>query len=146
LKVLLDDDVPRKLAPFLTGHEIQTVVSMEWGGVKNGELPALVEREGFQVFITGGKNMPNQQQRGGRSFANLIMSAINWPAVKPHAEKIAAAGAIAEPGAVTLIDCGMFVPRSKSENTESPERTPPRFAQRVKFSPHRFRARFSHGR
>ena len=117
MKVFLDEDVPRKLAPFLTGHEIQTVVGMQWGGIKNGALLALIEREGFEVFITGDKNMPNQQQLGGRSFAILIMSAINWPVVRPHVEKIAAAVAIAERGTVTLIDCGVFVPRSKSENT-----------------------------
>ncbi|MGH9612878.1 MAG: hypothetical protein ACRD4P_07360 [Bryobacteraceae bacterium] len=114
MKVFLDEDVPRKPAPFLTGHEIQTVVSMKWGGIKNGALLALIEREGFEVFITGDKNMPNQQQLGGRSFAVLIMSAINWPVVKSRVEKIAAAVAIAEPGTVTLIDCGVFVPRAKS--------------------------------
>jgi predicted nuclease of predicted toxin-antitoxin system len=116
LKVLLDEDVPHKLVPFLTGHEIQTVVSMEWGGIKNGPLLTLIECEGFEVFITGDKNMPNQRQLKGRPFAVLIMSAINWPVVKPHVEKIATAVAIAEPGTVTLIDCGVFVPRSKSED------------------------------
>jgi hypothetical protein len=29
--VFFDEDVPRKLARFLPGHEIQTVVSMQWG-------------------------------------------------------------------------------------------------------------------
>lgn len=115
MRVFLDEDVPRKLAPFLMGHGIETVVSMGWGGVKNGALLALIEREGFEVFITGDKNMQSQQQLGGRSFAVLIMSAINWPVVRPHVEKIAAAVAITEPGTVTLIDCGLFV-RSKSEN------------------------------
>jgi predicted nuclease of predicted toxin-antitoxin system len=117
LKVLLDEDVPRKLVPFLAGNQIQTVVSMEWGGIKNGELLALIEREGFEVFITGDKNMSSQQQLEGRPFAALIMSAINWPVVKPHVEKIAAAVSAAQPGALTLIDCGVFVPRSKSKNT-----------------------------
>jgi hypothetical protein len=37
------------------------------------------EQEGFEVFLTGDKNMPNQQQLAARSFAVLIMSAINWP-------------------------------------------------------------------
>jgi len=115
LKVFLDEDVPRKLAPFFIGHEIQTVVSMEWGRIKNGALLALIEREGSAVFITGDKNMPNQQQLGGRPFATLIMLAINRPLVKPHVKKIAVALAIAEPGTVTPIDCDFFVPRSRSE-------------------------------
>lgn len=113
MKVFFDEDVPQKLVPFLPGHHIRTVVSMNWGGVKNGALLALIEQEGFDVFLTGDKNMPNQQQLAGRSFAVLIMSAINWPVVRPHVEKIAAAVSTAQPGTITLIDCGLFVPRSK---------------------------------
>lgn len=97
MKVLLDEDVPGKLVRFLTGHEIQTVVSMGWGGIKNGELLAFIERDGFDVFITGDKNMPNQQHLEGRSFAVLIMSAINWPVVQPHVERIAVALVLRNP-------------------------------------------------
>ena len=114
MKVFLDEDVPHKLLPFLPGHDVHTVVSMDWGGVQNGALLTLMEQEGFEVFLTGDKNMPNQQQLVGRSFAVLIMSAINWPVVRPHVDKIAAAVVAAQPGTVTLIDCGVFVPRSKS--------------------------------
>lgn len=32
-----------------------TVVSMQWGGIKNGELLTLIERERFDVFLTGDK-------------------------------------------------------------------------------------------
>jgi predicted nuclease of predicted toxin-antitoxin system len=115
LKVFLDEDVPRKLARFLSGHDIQTVVTMQWGGIKNGPLLALIGREGFEVFITRDKNMRSQQQLVGRTFAVLIMSAINWPVVRPHVDKIAAAVVTAQPGTVTLIDCGVFVPRSRPE-------------------------------
>jgi predicted nuclease of predicted toxin-antitoxin system len=115
LKIFLDEDVPRKVARFLSVHDIQTVVTMQWGGIKNGPLLVLIEREGFEVFITGDKNMRGQQQLVGRAFAVLIMSAINWPIVRPHVEKIAAAVVAAQPGTVTLIDCGVFVPRSRSE-------------------------------
>jgi len=115
LKVLFDEDVPRKLVRFLPGHEIQAVVSMGWGGIKNGELLELIARAGFEVFVTGDKNMPNQQQLQARPFAVLIMSAINWPVVRPHVAKIADALAVAQPGSVTMIDCGVFVPRLPSE-------------------------------
>ena len=113
--MLFDEDVPRKLVRFLPGHEIQTVVSMGWGGIKNGELLGLIAREGFSVFLTGDKNMPNQQQLQGRSFAVLVMSAINWPVVRPHVAKIAAAIDAAQPGQMTMIDCGVFVLRPPSE-------------------------------
>jgi hypothetical protein len=74
--VFFDEDVPRKLARSLPQHEIHTVVSMLWGGIKNGALLQLIEREGFNVFLTGDKNMGNQQRLEGRPFAVLVMSAI----------------------------------------------------------------------
>jgi predicted nuclease of predicted toxin-antitoxin system len=77
LKVFFDEDVPHKLVRLLPEHDICTVVSMDWGGIKNGALLTLIGREGFQVFLTGDKNMETQQRLEGRPFAVLIMSAIN---------------------------------------------------------------------
>ena len=88
MKVLFDEDVPHKLLRYLFGHEIHTVIGMQWGGFKNGALLALIERERFDVFLTGDKNMDQQRRLEGRPFAVLIMSAINWPVVRPHIHKI----------------------------------------------------------
>jgi len=71
LKVFFDEDVPRKLTRFLPQHEVHTVVGMKWGGIKNGALLALIERPGFQAFLTGDKNMGTQQRLEGRPFAVL---------------------------------------------------------------------------
>jgi len=113
LKVLFDEDVPAKLARFLPRHEVHTVVSMQWGGIKNGALLALIERNRFDVFLTGDKNMDKQQRLEGRPFAVLIMSAINWPVVRPHTQEISAALDEAQPGTVKTIDCGEFIARLK---------------------------------
>lgn len=113
MKIFFDEDVPRKLIRFLPQHEIHTVVSMEWGGAKNGALLTLIEREGFQVFLTGDKSMETQQRLEGRPFAVLVMSAINWPLVRRHVQTIATAIDAARPGVVAAIDCGVFSPRSK---------------------------------
>jgi predicted nuclease of predicted toxin-antitoxin system len=113
LKVLFDEDVPHKLARLLPGFEIHTVVGMGWGGITNGALLTLIERERFSVFLTGDKNMQAQQRLEGRPFAVLIMSAINWPVVQPHVHRISEAIAKALPGTVNTIDCGLFVPRPK---------------------------------
>jgi predicted nuclease of predicted toxin-antitoxin system len=114
LKILFDEDVPRKLIRFLPGHEIETVVSMKWGGSKNGALLSLIEREGFQVFLTGDKNMEAQQRLEDRPFAVLVMSVINWPVVRPLVDTIATAIHNARPGTVGAVECGVFKPRSKS--------------------------------
>ena len=113
MKVFFDEDVPHKLARSLPQHEIHTVVSMQWGGIKNGALLTLIERERFNVFLTGDKNMESQQRLEGRPFAVLIMSAINWPVVRPHIQKIAVAIDEAQPGKVGTIDCGLFIARLK---------------------------------
>jgi predicted nuclease of predicted toxin-antitoxin system len=108
LKVLLDEDVPGKLARLLPGHEIHTVVLMNWGGIKNGELLKLTEQEQFHVFVTGDKNMANQQRLEGRPFAVLILSAINWPVIRPHVNRILTAIVDSVPGKVTTVNCGTF--------------------------------------
>jgi predicted nuclease of predicted toxin-antitoxin system len=116
LKVLFDEDVPAKLARSLFQHEIHTVVTMQWGGIKNGELLKLIEREGFDVFLTGDKNMENQQRLEGRPFAVLIMSAINWPVVVPYIHNISAAIDESRPGTLKIIDCGIFIARLKRDS------------------------------
>jgi hypothetical protein len=117
LKVFFDEDVPRKLARFLPEHDIHTVVSMQWGGAKNGALLKLIESEHFDVFLTGDKNMENQQRLEEHPFAVLVMSAINWPVVRPHVHKIVAAIEEARPGTISRIDCGVFIPPSKPRRT-----------------------------
>lgn len=113
MKVFFDEDVPRKLARFLPGHDIQSVVSMQWGGAQNGALLKLIESGHFDVFLTGDKNMENQQRLEERPFAVLVMSTINWPLVMPNVHKIVAAIDEARPGTIARIDCGVFIPRSK---------------------------------
>ena len=107
-KIFFDEDVPRKLVRFLPQYDIRTVVTMQWGGIKNGALLQLIEQHRFDMFLTGDKNMPNQQQLVGRPFAVLIMSAINWPLVKPHLATIVVAIDAATPGSVHTIECGTF--------------------------------------
>ena len=111
MKVLLDEDVPAKLARALPTHEIRTVAGLKWGGIKNGALLALIEQEEFDVFLTGEKNMEKQQRLAGRPFAVLIMSAINWPVVRPHVDRIASAIDKEQRGMIEWVDCGEFIPR-----------------------------------
>src|SRR4030088_1184118 len=87
-----------------------TVLLACFGVASKMALLVLIEREGFDVFITDDRNMLYHQQFAGRSFAVLIMSTINWPVLKLHIEKIVVAVATAQPGTVTQVDCGSFVP------------------------------------
>ena len=53
----------------LPRHKIHTVVSMRWGGTKNGELLARVGQNHLDIFLTGDKNMDKRHRLDCRPFA-----------------------------------------------------------------------------
>jgi len=59
MKVLLDENLPRKLSAYLTNHDCRTVTECGWAGKKNGELLTLAELH-FGVLLTLDKNVPYQ--------------------------------------------------------------------------------------
>lgn len=63
MKVLLDEnlDVRFKREFAGTGHDVFTVRELNWNGIKNGKLLALMEQNGFDVLICVDKNLPYQQ-------------------------------------------------------------------------------------
>lgn len=113
MKVFFDEDVPLKLARYLPRHEIHTVVSMQWGGMKNGALLQLIEREGFEIFLTGDKNMEASSASKAVLLRYWRCPQINWPVIRPRIQIIAAALDEARPGTFARIDCGVFIPRLK---------------------------------
>jgi predicted nuclease of predicted toxin-antitoxin system len=74
MKILIDENLPRKLAVHLEGHECKTVVGCGWSGKKNGELLALADAQ-FDVLLTLDKNLPFQQDLGSVRIAVLIIRA-----------------------------------------------------------------------
>jgi hypothetical protein len=50
MKVLLDENLPRRLASYLTGDECRTVSECGWAGKKNGELLTLAD-SAFDVWV-----------------------------------------------------------------------------------------------
>ena len=65
MRMLLDEDLPRRLCALLIGHEATTVPRSGWAGVKNGKLLALAASQ-FDVFLTVNKNFEYQHcQRVG---------------------------------------------------------------------------------
>lgn len=74
MKILIDENLPRKLAAHLVGHEYRTVVDCGWSGKKNGELLALADPL-FDVLLTLDKNLPYQQNLDSVRIAVLIIHA-----------------------------------------------------------------------
>jgi predicted nuclease of predicted toxin-antitoxin system len=60
MRILLDECVNPRLSWAFTGHEVQTVVEMGWGGITNGKLLALAQQQ-FDVFVTIDQNLEHQQ-------------------------------------------------------------------------------------
>ena len=50
MRILLDEDLPRRLGTLLVGHEVNTVPRCGWSGIKNGKLLALAAAK-FDVFL-----------------------------------------------------------------------------------------------
>jgi predicted nuclease of predicted toxin-antitoxin system len=73
MKVLLDECVPRKFRNSLAGHDCRTVPDEGLAGKKNGELLALAENAGFQVFLTLDRGIEYQQNLHPRTIAVVIL-------------------------------------------------------------------------
>ena len=61
MRLLLDENVPRKLTFDLRDYQVKTVPEMGWSGIKNGELLKILIKEKFDCFITADKNLEFQQ-------------------------------------------------------------------------------------
>ncbi len=111
MKALLDEGVPEALSEHLVGHEVSTVGGMQWKGVKNGRLLALIEKEQFEAFITADKRMQFEQTLERRPFAVLLLTTNHRPTLQLYYGRIAAALDTADKGKLTVVDRGAFVPR-----------------------------------
>jgi hypothetical protein len=74
MKILIDENLPRRLVAHLEGHECRTVVQCGWSGKKNGDLLAVADPL-FDVLLTLDKNLPYQQNLDSVRIAVLILHA-----------------------------------------------------------------------
>jgi hypothetical protein len=73
MRILLNECVPWPLHKVLVGHACSTTQKQGWGGIGNGTLLKLAEKE-FDLFITSDQNMAYQQKLAGRRVAILQLS------------------------------------------------------------------------
>jgi predicted nuclease of predicted toxin-antitoxin system len=57
MKLLLDENLPKRLKEDFTNHEIYSIRDKGWNGVKNGELLKLMIAEEFDALLTFDKNL-----------------------------------------------------------------------------------------
>jgi hypothetical protein len=72
VRVLLDEQLPRQLAPLLTGYDVRTVQQQSWAGLKNGQLLDAAEAADFAVLVTGDRNLQFQQNLAKRQLGVVV--------------------------------------------------------------------------
>lgn len=75
MRILLDEQLPRRLAPHLLGHDVRTVQQESWAGLKNGVLLSEAEAAGFSVLVTGDQNLEHQQNLTKRKLGIVVLGA-----------------------------------------------------------------------
>jgi len=60
MRLLLDENLPKRLKLDYPEHEIYTVRDKGWNGIKNGELLNLLLQNSFDALLTFDKNLQHQ--------------------------------------------------------------------------------------
>ena len=104
MRILFDQGTPVPLRKLLNPHEVETVFERSWSTLTNGKLLARAEEEGFEVFITTDKNLPNQQNLADRKIAILVLSTTSWPRIRTAGVSINQAIEFTLPGSWKEVD------------------------------------------
>jgi len=72
MKLLLDENLPKRLKSEIPNQTVFTVADMNWIGNKNGELLALLIENDFDTVITFDKYIQYQQNFSKYKFPILV--------------------------------------------------------------------------
>jgi hypothetical protein len=97
VKILFDQGTPAPLRRVLEQHTVATAFELGWTELDNGRLLVLAESE-FDALITTDKNLRYQQNLAARRLAILVLPTANWPQLRMHEARIAAAINALKPG------------------------------------------------
>lgn len=75
MRILLDEQLPRRLGRALFGHDTRTVQQQGWSGISNGELLRRAAAEGFDVLLTADQNLQFQQNLAQATIAVMVLIA-----------------------------------------------------------------------
>lgn len=106
MRVLLDEQLPRQLAPFLVGHEVRTVQQEGWAGLSNGDLLKEAQTAGFDLFLTADQNLEFQQNlwRSGLRVVVLKAASNALEDLLPLVPSVLVEMAKAQPGQVVRVE------------------------------------------
>ena len=98
MQVLFDQGTPVPLRQFLPHHSIRTAFELGWSALKNGELLARAEAEGFEALVTTDRNLKYQQNLADRRIAIVVLSTTSWPRIQANVSLVLQAIDAAKPG------------------------------------------------
>ena len=75
MRLLLDENLPKRLKLDFPEHEIFTVRDKGWNGIKNGELLKLMLADGFHALLTFDKNLQYQQNFEKYTLTVFVLNA-----------------------------------------------------------------------
>ena len=61
---------------------VSTAYELGWSTLKNCELLAAAESNGFEVFVTTDTNLAYQQNLSNRKIAIVVLSTTSWPRIQ----------------------------------------------------------------
>ena len=73
MRILLDENLPRRLRHDLVDHDVATAREMGWGAIKNGELLRRASAQ-FDVLLTLDRNMRYQQNPSATDLAMVVLA------------------------------------------------------------------------
>lgn len=74
MRVLLDGNLPRKLARLLSGHDARTIHQEGWSNLSNGALLDAAAGD-YDIFLTLDQNLSYQQNLRDRPLAVIVLRA-----------------------------------------------------------------------
>ena len=75
MRLLLDENLPKRLKQDFPEHEVFTVREKGWNSIKNGPLLQLMLNEGFHALLTFDKNLQHQQNFSKYTLTVFVLNA-----------------------------------------------------------------------
>ena len=73
MKLLIDENLPKRLKKDFPEHEVYHIRDKGWNGKKNGELLKLCFENNFNILLTFDKNLRHQQNLSPFSMTVIVI-------------------------------------------------------------------------
>ena len=102
-RILLDQNVPRRLRDHLSGYDVETAARRGWSTLANGELIRAAELDGFDCIITADQNLRYPQNLASRRITIIVLGTNHWDVIRTDVPRIIFALANSSPGSFVEI-------------------------------------------